>query len=562
MAAPKRGFFTMSPMKRVFLYSAIMAISTGLFGFDTGTIGSITTMPQFQAQFGVLSDFVRGLVVASILIPSAFTGIIAGSISDRLSRKRTVSLGCAIFACGSAISCGSNTLGLLIFGRCVAGAGETMLVIQVFTTGAIATGFFICYASVRIPSSLSWRLPFALSTMTATFVAVASLLLPYSPRWLVMKGRRAEAEAVMDLIASEASPDERRELLEVPMRVPSKKLAFMDMFRKGYRGRTILGAFLQAANQLSGIDFISFSSTWAVIIHTAEIQPNATRAAATAFGNGVNQAVNFCVAVTGPGFLARSAYGPYFTYGSCTLFATVVAYLYMPETIGKTLETIDITFEGSPYAPSAFVRPKSTATIVNAVRDVRQLALPLAFVSVKGWEEDGIAGWMKWAKQASKAGYTSVLVEIDPADAATRTEAGSSSSALLAELSAELSSILSSPESGTPFPPLLLSASLSSLLAQTYVSSHPLSALLLHSPAPPAPAHELHPKVFPTPLEEFTFEPNFPVAIARDPGDPERGSRLEDGSTEGEYSDVTVLAAGKDKDGWEVVARWMDENGL
>lgn len=57
----------------------------------------------------------------------------------------------------------------------------------------------------------------------------------------------------MDLIASEASADERRELLEVPPRVPSKKLAAMDMFRKGVRGRTILGAFLQAANQLSGM---------------------------------------------------------------------------------------------------------------------------------------------------------------------------------------------------------------------------------------------------------------------------------------------------------------------
>lgn len=81
-------------------------------------------MPQFQAQFGVLSDFVRGIVVASILVPSAFTGIVAGSVSDRISRKRTISLGCAIFAVGSAISCGSNRLGVLLFGRCVAGAGE------------------------------------------------------------------------------------------------------------------------------------------------------------------------------------------------------------------------------------------------------------------------------------------------------------------------------------------------------------------------------------------------------------------------------------------------------
>ena len=82
-------------------------------------------------------------------------------------------------------------------------------------------------------------------------------MLPYSPRWLVTKGRRAEAEAVLDLIASKASPDKRRKLLAVPPTAPRKKGAFMDMFRRGYRGRTLLGAFLQAANQLSGIDFVS-----------------------------------------------------------------------------------------------------------------------------------------------------------------------------------------------------------------------------------------------------------------------------------------------------------------
>lgn len=81
-------------------------------------------MPQFQADFGVLSELVRGVVVAAILLPIAFTSLAAGSISDRISRKRTISLGCATFSLGSAISCGSNSLPMLILGRCIAGAGQ------------------------------------------------------------------------------------------------------------------------------------------------------------------------------------------------------------------------------------------------------------------------------------------------------------------------------------------------------------------------------------------------------------------------------------------------------
>ncbi|KAM0749065.1 general substrate transporter [Meredithblackwellia eburnea MCA 4105] len=455
----------LSSSAKIYLCTCIASIPAMLFGFDTGTIGSITSMPQFQSAFGDISELVRGVVVSSILIPSALTGMIAGNVADKISRKWTISLGCAIFALGSAIECGSTNLGMLIAGRCIAGSGEglflsctavyvseispshirgkTMVLTQVFISGGIATGFFICYGSVRFPTSLSWRLPWALSTFTALAMAIAAPFLPYSPRWLLSHGRRVEAEAVLDSLCPDLNLEERREMLEVPPSRKDKGVGKWDMFQKGVRGRTLLGVFLNAAAMTSGIDFvlffapllftqaglsastssfvasgvtglvllitsiisatyvdnvgrrtlwlvggvlvgtchfilgslyasgaakseagkwvviatieiftISFCATWAAILrlYTAEVQPNKTRGPATAFGVGVNQTVNFVVALTGPGFLARSASGPYFTYGSCTLGATLVAYFYMPETIGKSLETIDTTFEGSPFA--------------------------------------------------------------------------------------------------------------------------------------------------------------------------------------------------------------------
>ncbi len=38
-----------------------------------------------------------------ILLPSAMTGILAGRVSDKISRKYTIALGCAIFAIGTSI---------------------------------------------------------------------------------------------------------------------------------------------------------------------------------------------------------------------------------------------------------------------------------------------------------------------------------------------------------------------------------------------------------------------------------------------------------------------------
>jgi hypothetical protein len=60
-----------------------------------------------------------------ILVPSALTGMLAGNVSDKISRKRAIGLGAAIFGVGSALSAGAKkSLAMLIVGRCVAGAGE------------------------------------------------------------------------------------------------------------------------------------------------------------------------------------------------------------------------------------------------------------------------------------------------------------------------------------------------------------------------------------------------------------------------------------------------------
>ncbi|GAA5892115.1 hypothetical protein JCM5296_004066 [Sporobolomyces johnsonii] len=193
-------------------------------------------MPAFEAEFWVLSPLMQGVTVAIVLVPSALTGLMAGGVSDYFSRKWTISLGCWIFAVGSAISTGAvKHLGVLILGRCIAGVGEglflsamgvyiceispkhlrgtMMLLQQLFNTGSIAAAFFICYGTVNIPSSLSWRFPFALQTAISVVVAIVAPFMPYSLRWLLTKGRREEAERVLDLRVAPENLEERLELL-------------------------------------------------------------------------------------------------------------------------------------------------------------------------------------------------------------------------------------------------------------------------------------------------------------------------------------------------------------
>ncbi|GAA5996853.1 sugar porter family MFS transporter [Rhodotorula paludigena] len=297
-----------SPMIRVYRSVAIACIAPFLFGFDTGSIGGILEQTSFQAEFGHFGETLHGVIVATILVPSVISGVFAGAVADKLSRTRTICLGSAIFAAGSAICAGSvKSIGMLIGGRIIAGFGEglflgtaavycseispkkrrgmMMTILQLFIATGVCAGYWTCYGATNISNSLQWRLPFVLSTALAITVAVLSLVyLPHSPRWLLLNGRRADADKVLDLIVGRDvdALNERKEMLIVPVAMTgSKRQAFLRMWQKDVRWRSILGASIQALQMMSGIDFVLFYAT------TLFRQAGLTGGSASFLGGGV-----------------------------------------------------------------------------------------------------------------------------------------------------------------------------------------------------------------------------------------------------------------------------------
>jgi len=123
------------PIPLYFWCTVFTALGGLLWGFDTGSIGPITVMPQFQQKFGVLSTWTQGLLVSSILIAAAIVSIVSGPLSDRISRTYTIAVGGLVFAVGSTIVASSHKLAQFFVGRCIAGVGEGLFISSITVYG-------------------------------------------------------------------------------------------------------------------------------------------------------------------------------------------------------------------------------------------------------------------------------------------------------------------------------------------------------------------------------------------------------------------------------------------
>ncbi|KAH9886875.1 general substrate transporter [Xylariomycetidae sp. FL2044] len=219
--------------RRYVTASLLCALSGFSFGIETSIIGPVTVMEDFRRAIGGSSQpTVQGLIVSSLILASAISSLAAGWLSDTVGRVYGICIGTFIFSIGAALQGASVNLSMFIAGRVVEGIGEGLYVgpmivyiceissskhraalttaPQLLHTVGLVVGFFTCYGTASITSSLSWRLPFIiLAVYSLLFTAMALTVLPRSPRWLTLQGRLDEAAAVWDYLEVDSADREK-----------------------------------------------------------------------------------------------------------------------------------------------------------------------------------------------------------------------------------------------------------------------------------------------------------------------------------------------------------------
>ncbi|KAA1479099.1 hypothetical protein DENSPDRAFT_788780 [Dentipellis sp. KUC8613] len=188
----------------------------------------------------------------------------------------------------------------------------------------------------------------------------------------------------------------------------------------------------------------------------------------------------------------------------------------------------------------------------------RQVPTPLAFVSASGWDTKSATDLSAVSSMFVENGYT--CMEIDLSFPPKDTELRRTSQGLMRHFETELASHLRfATMSASPFPPVIISRSAGALITQTYISSNPATGLVLISPPPANTAVDS--ALLPTPLDEFDYEPRFPVALV---DVREQLKMLAETSRLGRDEGVDKLAVGtlSVQDIYAKIALWLDDIGV
>lgn len=256
---------------KIFFYSITVALAGFLFGFDTVVISGADLPLQ---QLWPRGEFFHGFVIMSSALWGTVIGALFGSFpADSLGRKKTlilIGLFYFISAIGSALSndpwtfavfrfigglaVGASTIAAPAYISEIAPAANRGKLVALYQFN-IVFGILIAFLSNFLLSGIevnSWRWMLGVEALPAFAYTTLVLLVPESPRWLLIRKKDLEgAKRIFKTIHPLSNADDEiNRILQDHEASDQKETIFMQK----YRFPLLLAFLIAFFNQFSGIN--------------------------------------------------------------------------------------------------------------------------------------------------------------------------------------------------------------------------------------------------------------------------------------------------------------------
>ncbi len=260
--------------RRLLGVAAIAAIGGFLFGYDTGVIGGALLF--MKKDLGLQSHGQQQLTVAILLLGAMTGALISGWAADRISRRRvkivsgcvyvTGAIGCALAQSYWQILAGRYWLGLAVGTASFVSPmyiaelvpprirGGVVSFNQLMVTLGILSAYIVDWGLAPLPDN--WRWMFALAVVPGAALAIGMYFMPFSPRWLVEKGREDDAREVLQRYRFD-DDDVDAEIREIKD-VTREEFSLAQLLRANVRRVLVVGIGLAVFQQIVGINTVIY----------------------------------------------------------------------------------------------------------------------------------------------------------------------------------------------------------------------------------------------------------------------------------------------------------------
>ena len=269
----------------------IVALGGFLMGFDASVISGVVSFigPEFE-----LTNIQIGWAVASLTLTSTLAMMTAGPISDRFGRRPVLKVAAVLFAVSAIASAIAPDYLTLVIARMLGGFGvgaaliiAPMYIAEIspadirgrmvsFNQLNIVIGISVAYFSNFLILSLgqsdfawaqslrlgdwSWRWMLGVEAIPAIIYFLALFSVPESPRWLVMRGKAAEALQILSRVSGRTQAEADLGAVQVSLDAEAhlEKGSIKELFLPAMRLVLTIGIVIAILQQITGINSVFF----------------------------------------------------------------------------------------------------------------------------------------------------------------------------------------------------------------------------------------------------------------------------------------------------------------
>ncbi|KIJ69835.1 hypothetical protein HYDPIDRAFT_78057 [Hydnomerulius pinastri MD-312] len=257
-------------------------------GFDASMLNGLQAVTSWLDFYNHPRSALLGLMSAMYSLGAIVAVPIVPYVTDKLGRRYSILFGSFLMIIGAILQAAAQDLAMFIIARFILGLGIVFAIVAASSLigelshpkerAIMGSLFNSCYfigsitaagvtlGTFAMPNNWAWRIPSTLQVVPSLLQVTFIWFLPESPRWLISKGRGAEAYAI--LVKYHAEGDEKSEFakaeytqieqtLEVEMK--NAQMSWREVLSTpGMRKRVIICSFLGLFTQWSGNGLTSY----------------------------------------------------------------------------------------------------------------------------------------------------------------------------------------------------------------------------------------------------------------------------------------------------------------